>query len=296
MHNRVLLFVNPISGKGKSRAIAVALARRAAEIGVVAVTLEPESAISVTDDLQNTLGKSDFDAIVAVGGDGLVHNAIQVIATTSTALYVVPAGTGNDFARSNELLATDAAQILDRIYGKNASLVDAGRIRTKSGDRWFGQILSTGFDDQVNQRANRNRLINGKMKYNVATIFELPKFKTINYEIEADGVSRKFSAMLVAVANGSSYGGGMKLSPMADRSDGFLDVMILHPVSKIELLKVFPKVYSGSHINHPAVEFIRVKKIKITANTIAYADGERIGNLPIEIELVPSALRTWIAE
>ena len=99
--------------------------------------------------------------------------------------------------------------------------------------------------------------------------------------------------MLIAIANGSSYGGGMQVCPGADIEDGLFDLMILAPVSKIEFLKVFPKVFSGTHITHPAVSMMRGKKISVTAEAIAYADGERIGPLPISAEVVPAALRTW---
>ena len=107
------------------------------------------------------------------------------------------------------------------------------------------------------------------------------------------GGTRKIPAMLIAVANGASYGGGMLICPSADRRDGLFEVMVLHPVSKVELLKVFPKVFKGKHVSHPAVEFIKVAKLTLESNAIAYADGEKIGSLPINIEIVPKALRVW---
>jgi diacylglycerol kinase (ATP) len=99
--------------------------------------------------------------------------------------------------------------------------------------------------------------------------------------------------MLIAVSNGQSYGGGMKVTPDARIDDGIFDVMILGPVSTFEFLKVFPKVFSGDHVKHPAVKIMRGKKVTIEANAVAYADGERIGELPITAEIVPDALLTW---
>jgi diacylglycerol kinase (ATP) len=99
--------------------------------------------------------------------------------------------------------------------------------------------------------------------------------------------------MLIAIGNGRSYGGGMLVCPQANMSDGLFDVMILEPVSKVEFLKVFPKVYSGSHTTHPQVKTFRTKKISIAANAIAYADGERIGAAPISAECVAGAGLTW---
>jgi diacylglycerol kinase (ATP) len=99
--------------------------------------------------------------------------------------------------------------------------------------------------------------------------------------------------MLIAIGNGRSYGGGMLVCPQAHMNDGLFDVMILEPVSKLEFLKVFPKVYSGSHLSHPKVSTFRTKRISIHADAVAYADGERIGAAPISAECVPSAGLTW---
>ena len=108
-----------------------------------------------------------------------------------------------------------------------------------------------------------------------------------------DSVNITTEAMLIAVGNGRSYGGGMLVCPQAQINDGLFDVMILEPVSKIEFLKVFPKVFSGSHINHPAVKTFRTQKISIVAEAVAYADGERIGRAPVSAECIASAGLTW---
>jgi len=296
MDRQVLVFINPISGKGRARTLASDILQYAKTIGVGCVVVEPENADLVLPDLAKALLVNRFDALIAIGGDGLVHQAIQIIAASHTPIYVVPAGTGNDFARSNKLLVTNPSEIFNTIYGRSPATIDVGQISHANGTRMFAQILSTGFDAQVNERANRNEIVAGKMKYNFATAAVLPKFKAINYELEIDGVLRKLPAMLVAIANGATYGGGMQLCPMANRQDGLLDVMILHPVSKLELIKVFPKVYSGRHVTHPAVEFIQARKIKVAAQTVAYADGERIGELPITVEIAPQSLLTWVSE
>ena len=291
---RVLILTNPKSGKGRAPEFAISLIEQAKARDISAVMLEPIDASSAIADLKQTLNRSSFDAVIAIGGDGLVHLILQALAKSGTPLYVVPAGTGNDFARANASITVKPREILDTMLGQNPRKIDIGEIVAKGSQRYFGQILSTGFDAQVNERANKNRIVKGAMKYNFATLVVLPKFSAINYELEIDGTLRKLPAMLVAVANGPTYGGGMQLCPMADRHDGYLDVMILHPVSKLELIKVFPKVYSGKHISHPAVEFIRAREISIAANTIAYADGERISKLPIKVSISPESLVTWV--
>ena len=128
------------------------------------------------------------------------------------------------------------------------------------------------------------------MRYNVAMLQELPKFSPIPFTLHLDGIELKRDAMLVAVANAPSYGGGMLVCPDASMKDGLFDVMILNAVSKPEFLKVFPSVYKGRHINHPAVEIHRAAHVRIEANAIGYADGERMGALPLEARVAPAAL------
>ena len=295
MPRRVLICVNPAAGKGKSKFALSNLLSYAKSKSIECLVFESSRDISILSDLLNKFEHKEFQAVIAIGGDGLVHQLLQTLSNTTLGLFVIPTGTGNDFARSNNLLTTDPSEIFNKIFGAEPAVIDLGQVTHGSGNRIFGQILSTGFDAIVNERANRNQLISGKMKYNMATVLELPSFQPIQYRIDVDGELREFHAMLLAVANGPSYGGGMQLVPHADRKDGMLDIMILHPVSKIELIKVFPKVYSGTHVNHPAVEFLRAKKIEISADSVGYADGERIASLPISIEVLPSALHTWTA-
>jgi len=154
-------------------------------------------------------------------------------------------------------------------------------------------VLSSGFDSKVNEKANTLRWPKGPAKYNVAIALELPLFKPSYFEIELDDRTISTDAMLIAVGNGSSYGGGMQVCPDASLTDGLFDVMILNPISKVEFVKVFPKVYSGAHIHHPEVNIYRSQKIRINSKAVAYADGERIGSLPVSAECVAGAGFTW---
>jgi diacylglycerol kinase (ATP) len=183
----------------------------------------------------------------------------------------------------------DVTSQLDRITSTAPQPIDLGNVDSE----WFAAILSTGFDSVVNERANLLAWPKGPQRYNVAIALELPRFAPIEYEISTDTKTFSTKAMLIAVGNGRSYGGGMLVCPQAHMNDGLFDVMILEPVSKIEFLKVFPRVYSGSHITHPRVTTFRTKKISISADAIAYADGERIGSAPISAECVAGAGLTW---
>ena len=133
------------------------------------------------------------------------------------------------------------------------------------------------------------------MRYNLAIARELPVFKPIPYVIEVDGVRHTARAMLVAVGNGPSYGGGMRVCPDASFDDGLFDILVLHEISTIEFLRVFPKVFSGEHVGHPAVEILRGRQVRLQASGIvSYADGERFALLPMSVQNVPAALNVLV--
>jgi len=282
---KILLLVNPVSGKGRGESYAKSALGALHKQGHTCISVMGSSAKDCESSFAKALNHFSPELVLAIGGDGLVHMAIQKLAQTSIALAILPAGTGNDFATAHAFSALDLA-IADRPKKK----IDLGLISAGERTEWFGQVLSTGFDSLVNRRANSFSLIKGRIKYTIATLLELIAFKPIEYQLVIDGVSRSTKAMLVAVANGPTYGGGMQIVPSADYQDGQLDILVLKPVSKFELLKVFPKVFKGAHINHPAVEIISAKSLFISGDTMAFADGEYIDDLPIRVEVIPNAL------
>jgi diacylglycerol kinase (ATP) len=156
-------------------------------------------------------------------------------------------------------------------------------------------VLAAGFDAIVNERANEMTWPKGQMRYNLATLAELRTFSPIPYVIEVDGEQHRFEAMMVAVGNGPSFGGGMRITEGALMDDGLLDVIAIDPMSKLELLRTFPKLFSGSHIGNPKVHRYLGRTITVAApGIVAYADGERIAPLPLTVEVVPRALRVLV--
>jgi diacylglycerol kinase (ATP) len=135
------------------------------------------------------------------------------------------------------------------------------------------------------------------MRYNVATVAELRVFEPLSYSLELDGVQRDLDAILVAVGNTPSYGGGLRMCEGADPADGLLDVVLVKPVSKLELVRVYPRLFRGTHITHPQYERHRVTSVSVAAaGVVAYADGERLGPLPMTVRVLPGALQVYSAE
>lgn len=285
---KCLLLANPSSGGGKGLRVMNQVTKHLSSLGVQFQDISGTSYESAAVNLREAVSMLKAGVVIVVGGDGMVHLAIQELAHKDVALLLIPAGTGNDFARSLGLPLNDPLAALNQGLNGRASRIDLGKVN----NRYFAEILSTGFDSLVNERANRIRM-KSKRKYDLAMLLELPLFKPLAYEIELDDRRIETEAMLIAIANGASYGGGMKVCPNASLTDGLFDLMILEPVSKFELLRVFPRVFKGTHITHPRVRIERARSVTVKAPAIAYADGERIGSLPIHASIERDALLTW---
>jgi diacylglycerol kinase (ATP) len=287
----IALLVNPTAGKGRAAHVVANVTERL-RAGGASVAILVGSDAEHAQDLAHQAALDGVDAIVALGGDGMAHLALNVVAGTDTPLGIIPAGTGNDLAKTLGLPTKDpvaaAGVVSDRLNGSGARPIDAARI----GDKWFGCVLSAGFDSRVNDRANRMSWPRGRLRYDVAILAELRVFKPVPFVLELDGERWETEAMLVAVGNAKSYGAGMQVCPDAEIDDGLLDVTVLGPVTKPAFLKAFPKVYKGTHRDHPAVTMRRAKVVSLSAPDVTvYADGEYIGVLPITCETVPGAVQ-----
>ncbi len=291
---RLVVAINPTASSGKRRDVgpAVVAVLRAAGHEVTSLT-EPGC-----DELLETarLALQDKpDALVVVGGDGMVNLGANLVAGTPVPLGIVPSGTGNDMARGLGIPIGDtkaAIATLERSLQGTPRTIDAAKVRHAGGERWFACVLSAGFDAVVNERANRMRRPRGPVRYILALLVELVRLKPIRYRLTLDGEDFEHRAVLVCAANNVSFGGGMKVTPDALLDDGLLDVMVVQPLSRTAFLRIFPRVFRGAHVSDRRVSIQRASRIRIEADDIvAYADGERFAPLPVEIECVPGALR-----
>ncbi|WP_432060478.1 diacylglycerol kinase [Streptomyces sp. S1] len=314
MTSDITLFVNPTAGRGRGAQAARPALDALRDAGFSVRTVLGHDAADALRRVREAVADGT-GALVAVGGDGMVSLALRVVAGTSVPLGIIAAGTGNDFARTLGLPVRDpaaaarvAAGILKDTGGRTVDLGrvtggDGGAITGRAGGgaaaghdgdaRWYGTVLASGFDSRVNDRGNRMRLPAGRFKYDLAILAELAGFRPVPYRLTLDdGRVVEVDATLVAVGNGTSYGGGMRICADARTDDGLLDVTVVGDCDRTTLIKVFPRVYKGTHLDHPKVTTYRTRTLVLDApDTTGYADGEPLGPLPLAVECVPGALR-----
>jgi diacylglycerol kinase (ATP) len=283
---KIALLTNPTSGKGKGARFRDAALGRLRDAGIEVTSLQGETADEALE-LARSAVADGVDALVVCGGDGMVHLGAQATARTQVPLGIIPAGTGNDVARYFDLPRKDPVAAADRVIGGQLRVIDLAQ----AGDRYFVTVLAAGFDAIVNERANRMTWPKGQMRYNLATLAELRVFEPLPYVLDIDGTEHRLDAMLVAVGNGPSFGGGLRITEGAILDDGLLDVVIIKPMSKPGLIRTYPKLFKGTHTTHPQYEHHLARKVTIAApGIVSYADGERFGPLPLTLECAVGAL------
>jgi diacylglycerol kinase (ATP) len=282
----IALLTNPTSGKGRGARVSAAALTRLRDAGLRVQALQGRDADEALDLARESVARG-VDALVVCGGDGMVNLGIQAVATTGTPLGIIPAGTGDDVARYFDIPRRDPLAAADRVVAGATRTIDLARCH----GRYFATVMAAGFDAMVNERANRMTWPKGQMRYNLATLLELRTFEPLPYTLDLDGTTLQLSAMLVAIGNGSSFGGGLRITEGARMDDDLLDVVIIKPISKLDLVRTYPKLFKGTHTTHPQYERHLARKVTVAApGIVGYADGERFGPLPITIESVPGAL------
>ncbi len=284
----VRLLVNPSSGGGSGARLLPALRARlpaAAEMVVSrdAGHLAAEARRAVADGVER---------LVVAGGDGTFHWVLPALAGAATALALVPVGRGNDLATSLGVPAGLEQAVLLALDGP-VRRVDLGR----AGGEWFALYAGAGFDSAVSATADRQaRWLPASLTYVLATLRTLAWFRPPHAELEWDGGRFEGEVMFATACNAPRFGGGMLIAPAAQMADGLLDLVIVRRVSKPALLRVFPRVFRGTHVSHPAISLHRTRRVRMrfAPRALLASDGEVLGELPaagLEVEVVPGALR-----
>ncbi len=286
----VAVLVGPAAGRGRARTVTGAVLD-ALRRGGLAPRVLPAATRAAAERAAASAVATGTAAVVAVGGDGTAHAALQAVAGTGTPLAVVPAGTGNDLALALGIppgpVAAATAAAADLREGTSRA-VDAAR----TGGRWWATVLCCGFDSAVTDRANRLRWPRGPRRYDVAVLAELARLRPREVTLTLDGRARTLPVTLVAVGNTAWYGGGMRICPAADPADGLLDVTVVGPVTRRELVRTRPRLTDGTHVEHPAITVHRAARVELSGRGLTtWADGEFVAALPVVAEAVPGALR-----
>lgn len=294
---RCAIVVNPASGKRRGRQIGAEALDRLTAAGHQAHVIEGDDVEHARGVLQRSI-VDGVDTVLVVGGDGAVHGVLDLVAGTDVTFGLLPAGTGNDMARTLGIPVKDPDAALEIVLGGRTRRIDLAEVG--SGTH-VGTVVASGFDSQVNERANAMTWPRGAMKYNIAILAELRSFQPLAFTLTLDDdevLHRQIlhrRAMLVAVGNGPSFGGGLRICEGAEIDDGLLDVVVINPVSKLMLLRVFPRLYRGTHTTLPQFERHRVRSVTLDApGVVAYGDGERLGPLPRTIRVRPASLTVLV--
>ncbi len=315
---RLAVLVNPRSGAGRGARVAPIALDLLRLTGHEVTEIAAPTPVAARERLERVLGAADaVDGVISIGGDGGVHLALQAVrsAAPHVPIGLVPAGTGNDLARSLGLAHRDSAAATVRLLAalsrppqpldvaRVRRLLPVGSLDPDEQPVWFLNVASAGIDAAVNARANRMRWPRGSAKYVLGLAAELPSFRGYAVRAVADGLDLGDCGTIVAIGNAQSIGGGMRITPTANLSDGLLDVVVARTVSRTQLAAVFPRVYRGTHVTHPIVRVVRARSIDLlpdpevrgrAAAPLLHADGEEIGQLPARIDVVPGAVGFFV--
>lgn len=238
------------------------------------------------------------DALLVMGGDGMMTLGVDACAETDVPLGLIPAGTGNDMCRGLGLKVFSPIDAARRVVAGDTMRIDTARVEGAlvggAEQRHIGTVVATGYDSRVNRRANRMTLPVGSLRYAAAALAELAVFEPLHYDLTIDGRRRSEPAMFVAVGNTAYFGGGMQICPGADITDGKLDITLVHPVSRATLLRLLPSMFNGTFVGDPAVERLRASEVRIDGPGLyAMGDGEELGPTPITVRCVPRSLTVF---
>lgn len=296
---RVGLAVNPVAGLGRGARHGARVAQLLRAAGVDVLDLSGPTGAAALARARAGLAQG-VDALVVVGGDGMVHLGANALAGTGVPLGIVAVGSGNDVARDLGLPVHDVPAAVDVLTAGHTRDVDAVAVSRPGRPplRWYLAVLSCGLDAAVNARANTLTWPRGNPRYVRALLGELRGFRPYGYRVTADGEVWEGAGTLVAVANTRSFGGGLRIAPTARPDDGLLDLVLAEDLRRGEILRVFPRLYRGTHVTHPRVHLRRARSVVVEALAdhgppppAAMVDGEPLQALPVQCDLHPGAVR-----
>lgn len=295
MGEHIAVLVNPFAGKGRGRHVsesAVAhLRARGAEVRTYSGSSPAETVA-----LAGAALVESPRVLVVIGGDGTLSGVLDTVLTATVPVTLVPAGTGNDLARALGIPRGEPVAAAELALTGAPRSIDVGMVETPDGTRRFLTIAALGFDAKVSDRTNRLRWPHGALRYYLALVVELLRLRPTDFTLSLDEEpATRSPGTLVAVGSTSSYGGGMPVCAGAVPDDGLLDVVHVAPLGRVRLLRLFPLLLRGTHLERPEVSHRRARTVTVSApDLVVYADGERLGETRCTISVLPGALTMMV--
>lgn len=294
---KLAIILNPAAGRGRGAKMRLALQNQLPDAAIWETKRAGHAIELARDAVQN-----GAQIVVAAGGDGTLGEVLNGIWGTRAKLGVLPLGTGNDFARCIGI-GTKWENAIAVLKSGNCRLVDVGRVEIGGQSRHFLNVAGAGFDSRVAARINQHRprilsKMSGTSAYLVAALAEMRRFPLAQIRLEMDNEIVETRAVLCAIANAQSYGGGMRVAPDADLSDGLFDICLIKELGKAEFMRAFPSVFAGKHIHHPRVEMFRAATIRLESEPPlpVLVDGEIMGETPASFEIAARAIEVAMPE
>lgn len=294
--HRPFVILNPVASRGRVLRVWPTLRPVLQQAGLQwdeAVAERPLHAWTLAEEAASR----GHDLIVAVGGDGTVHEVINGLLrgqpSQPPALAIIPLGTANDFARALSL-PLDPVTAAGIVLKGSARRVDLGQMN----DRYYATISGVGFDAEVAALVNRwPRWVRGFPIYVAGILKTLASYRPVEARITIDGVSVTERILLLAAGNTCWYGGGFAMCPHAGFDDGLLAVIYAKDLGTLETLALLPKVFSGKHLLHPKVVHMSARSVHVESAVplAVHADGESVGHVPATFRIVPNALEVLVS-
>jgi YegS/Rv2252/BmrU family lipid kinase len=292
---KLCMIVNPRAGKKQGLAAAdrgTVLLQQHSICVETLVSTHPGHTVQLARDLD----LNDWDGVLAVGGDGTLFELINGLLESNERISIpigqIPVGTGNSFIK--DLGISTIEDSVEHIVQRNLCRVDLGHFSCSTGTYYFINLLGAGFVSNVAYRAGKYKAL-GALSYILGVIEEVVGLKSSPVTLEIDGQVFQRDAIFVEICNSRYTGGNMMMAPAAAIDDGLLDVVLLNRITRKTLLKLFPRIFNGSHIEAEAVEVFRGKKIVLRTETplALTPDGETFGETPIEVSIFPGKVELF---
>ncbi|MBN1154729.1 diacylglycerol kinase family lipid kinase [candidate division KSB1 bacterium] len=285
----LLLIVNPVAGKNRGEK-ALQRALPLLEKKRIHYDVKTSDFAGATVEIARQLDPSKYDGVIAVGGDGTLFEMLNGLLKSKPNLELpigqIPVGTGNSFIKDLAIETIDDA--IEKIAGGKHRKIDVGSFKYPEGEHYFINLLGTGFVSNVAHRAGRYKAL-GPLSYVLGVFGEVARLRSVPMELTVDGKVFTRDYIFAEICNSTKTGGNMIMAPEAKIDDGLLDVILLNNLSKVNLLKLFPQIFKGTHVADSHVESFRGKQIKIVTDVPQRLtpDGEVFGTTPIEVSILP---------